>query len=356
MKKIILCMLIAALSLSAVPVWAAAAEEESAEPAVYTQDFTDLASVREDFTAYSVYDMGMESDSDSIDEDIAGTGRWYLDTIDGQPAVTRKDREGSEPLTSSDGTRNISVLTFTKRKFVNFELEVEFRRGTSTIYWAGVGIRQLIPGKYFLEDGAGIFCQQEGQTTLWGTDGVGGPYQTNAKPGFKPNDFHKLKVVCNGLKLEISVDDEVTMTRDLPRSFFRNGYISLISVNNDSSYRNFKVTELPVERLPEEEAQSPKKEADSLDSLTNLSKLPPAERVSLPGKSGVDVWTITAIVSIVLFLAVAAFGLVLVLSRKKAAVPAADATMRPYSGTGGNPDSAQPQEPDSSDGPGNTEE
>ena len=330
MKKLFLFILIAALSLGLVPVWTVAAEEETTpQLATYEQDFTDLEKVKEDFTAYSVYTMGNESEPDSIDADQNGSGYWYLDTIDGQPAITRKNEEAGEKLDSGDGTNHIRVLTFTRQKFVNFELEVEFKRGSATIYWAGIGFRQLMPGKYFLEDGAGIFCQQEGQTTLWGTDGVGGPHQTNAVSGFQPNAFHKLRVVCNGLTLEIYVDGVNTMTRTLPRTFFRKGYVSLISVNNDSSYRNFKITELPTEKLPPVEQQAPKPDAGTSDSLSNLSGLPSAERVELPGDP-TDLWPIAAAVTGVIFAVVLGFGLYLlfgVLSKSKAAKAAAAVQM-----------------------------
>lgn len=305
MKKLTVVMLVLALACGLVPCLNAAAEESAPQEqlAYYSQDFSDLESVQNDFSAYSVYDLGTDSESDMIDENADGSGYWYLNQdTDGSYQITRKNLEDGKELDGANGTRYIRILTFTRQKFVNFELEVDFKRGKSTAYWAGIAIRQLNQGKYFLEDGAGIFCQQEGTTTLWGSDGVGGPYEADPIPKFSPNAYHHMKVVCNGLTLEIYVDGSLTMSRTLPRSFFRQGYVSLVSVNNDSSYKNFSIKELPIERLPEEEGQQPIPEADSEDSLSNLSKLPAAERFPVEhnakeGDNNAAVWTVMAIVT-----------------------------------------------------------
>ena len=326
MKKLSIILLVVLLALGTFPAIAAGAEtSETAEAgdalASYSQDFTDIESVRNDFSAYYVYDLGTESETDAIAEDESGSGNWYLNNdTDGSPQITRKNLENGNALNGSDGTRHIRILTFTRQKFVNFELEVDFKRGASTAYWAGVAIRQLNEGKYFLEDGAGIFCQQEGTTTVWGTDGVGGPHEATPIAGFAPNAYHHLRVVCDGLSLEIYIDGALTMTRTLPRTFFRSGYVSLVSVNNDSSYKNFKIKELPIERLAEEEPQAPIPEADSEDSLSNIAKLPPAERfpVEHSGGAGNTYWTVAAIVTgCTTALAAAGVALVLVLRKKR---------------------------------------
>lgn len=316
MKRISVIILALLLVLTVCPAFSASADEQLA---TYSQDFSNLESVRNDFSAYSVYDLGTESEKDSIEADAKGKGYWYLNTdTDGSSQISRKNLEDGKPLDDDYGTKYIRILTFTRQKFVNFEMEVEFKRGTTTFYWAGVAIRQLNQGKYFLEDGAGIFTQQEGTTTLWGTDGVGGPHEESSIPGFKANDYHHLKVICDGLSLQVYIDGNLTMSRTLPRTFFRQGYVSLVSVNNESSFKNFKIKELPIERLPEEEQQKPIPEADAENSLTNLSKLPDAERlkVTFP-KDKVDVWSILAIITgCTAILAGVGFSVLLILKKK----------------------------------------
>ena len=318
MKKLIAIVFSLALMFTIFPVCAVSAQE--GELAVYMQDFTDIEKVRQDFSAYSVYDLGTETEYDTIDADETGSGYWYLNKdTDGSPQISRKNQEEGTPLNGSNGTKYIRILTFTRQKFVNFELEVDFKRGAATAYWAGIAIRQLNEGKYFLEDGAGIFCQQEGTTTVWGTDGVGGPHEATPIAGFQANAYHHLRVVCNGLTLEIYVDGVQTMTRTLPRTFFRLGYVSLVSVNNDSSYKNFSIKELPIDRLPEEAAQSPVPDAGGEDSLSVLAQLPPAERlpVSHESEGGADGWTVAAIITgCTTALAVAGVIVVLLVGRK----------------------------------------
>ena len=325
MKKLTVVMLVLALACGIIPCLNAVAEESSSQEqlAYYTQDFSDLESVQNDFSAYSVYDLGTDSESDMIAGNADGSGYWYLNQdTDGSFQISRKNLEDGKELDGANGTRYIRILTFTRQKFVHFELEVDFKRGESTAYWAGIAIRQLNQGKYFLEDGAGIFCQQEGTTTLWGADGVGGPYEAEPIANFAANAYHHMKVICNGLTLEIYVDGALTMSRTLPHSFFRLGCVSLVSVNNDSSYKNFSIKELPIERLPEEEEQEPIPEADSEDSLSNLSKLPAAERFPVEheakeSENNGAFWTVMAIVTGCTAALAIAWATVVFVSRKK---------------------------------------
>jgi hypothetical protein len=233
---------------------------------VYEQDFSDPISVREDFTAYYVYTLGGSSEDDMIYSSCDDAARWYLE----DNSIIRKSVNGDIDL--SLGTNSIGVLTYTKKKFVNFELTVDYCAGTTTYYWPVVAFRQREAGKYYLSDGAGVFVQRGGKVTLWGTDGVGGPYETAGISGYVDDAWHTLKIRVEGIELSVYVDGSETpqYTKSLPNTFFRSGYISLVSVNNDCKFRNFKVEELPVKALDagyKQEASLDTTSPDSLDVL-----------------------------------------------------------------------------------------
>ena len=234
---------------------------------VYEQDFSDPVSVREDFAAYYVYTFGGGSEEDRIYSSYDPAARWYLE--DG--AIIRKPLDDDIALPID--TNSIGVLTYIKKKFVNFELTVDYCSGDKTYYWPVIGFRQREAGKYHLSDGAGVFVQNGGKVTLWGTDGVGGPYETAGINGYVNNTWHTLKVRVDGVNLSVFVDGATTpqYTKVLPSSFFRSGYISLISVNNDCKFRNLRIEELPVQSLDSGYKQEASLDTTSPDSLDKLA-------------------------------------------------------------------------------------
>ena len=61
------------------------------------------------------------------------------------------------------------------------------------------------------------------------------------------------------------------MTQNLPEEFYDTGYVSLVSVNNETKYRNFRIKALPE---PEKEGYkdfAPVPEADRDDALSKLA-------------------------------------------------------------------------------------
>ena len=238
-----------------------------ADEEVYTQDFSNIQSVKSDFTAYYVYTLGGGSEDDMIYESYDDQARWYLE--DG--AITRKSL--NEDIAQNYGTNSIGVLTLTKKKYVNFELTVEYNSKSLTHYWPVVAFRQNEPGKYHLSDGAGVFVQNGGKVTLWGSEGVGGPYETSEISGYENNTWHTLKIRLEGINLSVYVDNSTNpnFTKTLNDDFFRRGYISLISVNSECSFRNLKITELPVVALADKYEQSPDLDIISNDSLNVLA-------------------------------------------------------------------------------------
>lgn len=257
------------ISLLFVPQNLFANAENSEVLAEYTQNFTDIESVQEDFDAFYTYTMGGSNEPDTIASNKESADRWYIEN--GVIRRTAKDDDISMDL----NTDSIAALTFKRQKFVNFELSIDYKMGSQTYYWPVIAFRQSEKGKYFLEDGAGVFVQEGGNVTLWGTDGVGGPYAADAIPGYaaKAHDFHNMRVVVDGLDLNVYIDNSAApiMKRKLPASFFKSGYISLISVNNDSEFKNLSIKELPISPIPTAPKPDPIPDAGTDDSLDNMA-------------------------------------------------------------------------------------
>ena len=233
----------------------------------YLQDFSDINSVRKDFSAYYVYTLGGGSEEDMIYDSYNEQGRWYLES----GSICRKSLNGD--VSPDYQTDSIGVLTLTKRKYVNFELTVDYCSGDSTHYWPVIAFRQNEPGRYHLSDGAGVFVQNGGKVTLWGTDGIGGPYETQGISGYENNTWHTLKIKLDGINLSVYVDDsnEPNYKKSLNTEFFRMGYISLISVNNECKFKNLKIEELPITPLADKYQQAASLDTISKDSLNVLA-------------------------------------------------------------------------------------
>ena len=201
---------------------------------------------------------------------ISEEARWYVSG----GTLSRKMVEHDIDLSS--GTNSIGVVTLTKKKYTNFELTVDYKMGDLTYYWPVIGFRQTEPGKYYLSDGAGAFVQNGGKATLWGTDGVGGPYESAGYASYQNGQWHTLKVVLDGLNFKMYIDNksEPELSRVLPETMFRSGYISLISVNNNCSFRNLSIKELPIVDVRSSYSQEP-----TLDTFSEASLLRQAKTV-----------------------------------------------------------------------------
>ena len=110
MKKFFAIILAIVLLCSVSPVTSVFADDESAL-ASYEQDFSNIDSVRSDFVAHSVYDLGTDSEYDSIEADINGSGYWYL-ANDGTPYIQRKNLEDGSPLASSNNTAQATPFEY----------------------------------------------------------------------------------------------------------------------------------------------------------------------------------------------------------------------------------------------------
>lgn len=240
----------------------------STDSGMYTQNFTDVNAVNEDFQAYYQTAMGASAVKMDVGDSSDDYANWYIS--DG--ALIRKTLDND--VSSTFETESFAILTLTKRTYVNFELTVEYLRSADTYYWPVVAFRQTEPGQYFLEDGVGVFVQRDGKTTMWGGEGVGGPYENSSRGGYVDGEWHTLKVHVEGVTVSVYVDGDTApaLSRNLPAGMFRHGYISLTSVNNTCAFRNLTIKELAITDIDQNESQAPADEADTDDSLGNLAE------------------------------------------------------------------------------------
>ena len=233
----------------------------------YVQKFNDLTQVNNVFHAYYLEQALGSSKADEVTDDAeAKDSHWYIQNGE----IRRINDIKKNELTGKYETNQIAMLTFTKEAYLNFELSVDYQRGRSG-FWPVVAIRQLEEGKYYLDDGAGVFVQQNGTVTLWGDEVISGPYEFGSIDGYSDTAWHNLQIKVVGNVLEVSVDYSPYMTENLPEEFYDTGYVSLVSVNNETKYRNFRIKALPE---PEKEGYkdfAPVPEADRDDALSKLA-------------------------------------------------------------------------------------
>ncbi len=238
MKKLYKRILGVALSLAtafvAFPSWEATSPvlaEESAWDNVVTFDSEEM--VNDSFGAY------FASTQNARREDVLNYS-WKI--VDGAIARTNN-------VDPSKDTQNIAILTYMQDTFNDFELSVDFQGGAKTSYWPVVAIRQQIPGKYYLTPGggAGIFMQQNGKITAWGpivNSGMIIEQPISNASNYYSLMWHNLRIVAQGSSIEVYVDGNLELTTSVGTTDYIKGYVSLISVNNDCKFDNFKIRSL----------------------------------------------------------------------------------------------------------------
>ena len=179
-------------------------------------------------------------------------------------------------IDKSDLTVNIAVMTYISEVYDNFELSVDFKAGSETRAWPVIAVMQEIPGKYYLTDGggAGIFMQQDGKITMWGPivrGSKGNLYEERIKGAYAANDWHIMRVIVRNSDITVYLDGVEILRSTLNDTDYAKGYVSLISVNNDCSFDNFKIRRLAS---PGERGNEPNKSeyADAGQSLDDIIK------------------------------------------------------------------------------------
>ena len=276
-KKILFCGaalgMVATLAIGISPVNALAEETPTDYVAKtddyysYVQKFEDVDAVNNAFHAYYRENALGSAKTEIVSTSATATDtHWYIE--DG--VLSRINNVQRDEDSGAYETNQVAILTFTKDAYLNFELSVDVKRGAEG-FWPVIGIRQLEEGKYHLDDGAGVFVQQNGMITLWGDPVVSGPYEFATVSNYNDSQWHNLQIKVLGNTLYVSVDNAPWEEQALPSAFYDTGYVSLISVNNRSQYRNFRFKAL-AEPVQEEYGEFlPETEASTNDALSNLA-------------------------------------------------------------------------------------
>lgn len=150
---------------------------------------------------------------------------------------------------SASDTINIAIITYKGNVYDDFELSVDIREGSLTPYWAAVGVRQQIPGKYYttMGGGTGVFMQQNGKITLWGpiSNGIVEKNIPTAADWY-PMQWRTMRIVAVGTQITVYIDGTEVLRQSINSTDYVKGYISFQSVNNDCYLRNFKIKDLSV--------------------------------------------------------------------------------------------------------------
>lgn len=185
----------------------------------------------------------------------------------------------------NDGANKIASLTYIKHKYRNFELEVDYTMGSDNYWWPVVSFRKDRPDNSFLADGSCAFVQQDGKATFWGpaSDAIA----SVPIAGYNRNIQHHMKLRIVDYDAKLYVDGILQNSYRLPKFTPYSGYISLMSVNNNSSFDNLLITNLDDFGNPTatKELVSVSKVNDvsvdlGSDKATAISKLPTSVNVT----------------------------------------------------------------------------
>lgn len=264
MKKLIYLMMSLFFFAAVGSVCLTAAAEETSVTWDYEQDFASAESVNADFNAYYLTKfMGILS-QEKVTEGPDANKHWYVQ--DG--AISRANDIGAQLNADS-----IAMLTLTKKKYTNFRMQVDILQGTQTAFWGAFCVRQDQPGKMFFEDGTGVYVEQEGNIRIWGYELNGGPFLCGKVDNYDKSQWYTYDITVDGNLMTVQIGDNDAVVIRLPWTYYREGYITLMSINNNSSFRNLKIKELPdTEQIgsdvPADQAKpSPDDAEDSLDNL-----------------------------------------------------------------------------------------
>lgn len=144
----------------------------------------------------------------------------------------------------------LSELVYTKRKYKNFELNVDYQRDGNTIWWAMVGFAIQDPTKFITQKqgGVAVYAEMEGRPVFWSSDRstlpVTSPYDV-----FDFTGKHHIRLVVQYGVASVYLDNN-----DLPFKYLlsdnanNGGYISLMTNANAASYDNLSIKALPDDK------------------------------------------------------------------------------------------------------------
>lgn len=235
MKKTIAVLMTAAVLSCSMVISAGA--ESSISGASYTNSFDSM----EDLNGWEAYFLANPDTAGaaSVKEDLSK--HWTIEN--GKLKRINDFKNGSS-------TTNAAILTFTEMKFQYFELTVKYQKVEGNWPWAVVAFGASMPGKYFTHQGCGVFVQDEGKVTIWGTTPFDGPNESAANSGYVAKGEHTMKLRVTKDNVEVTIDDKWTQSKKY--SNIPEGYISLMSIENIATFDDLSITALDEDGNPVE--------------------------------------------------------------------------------------------------------
>lgn len=307
----------------------------ASDPATYHNDMKTLEDLEDKFDPYFTQDAVHSR------ADLPLSGHWKAE--DGMiRRINDINKEGA--------TSNIAILVLRGHLFKNFECTYKTVFGDKNWGWTALGFRQQQPGNFFINDGAGVYLDMNGDTRMWGfmpelAEKVGGRVAN-----FDVNKEYTVKVRLVNQDLSMSVDGTELLKLTLPESFLWEGYVSLQSVGNNNAFGDFTITKLndsgepepflavdtPVTEAPTQggdETQAPAS-TENTTKATEKTTAPTQAKTTAPtvdetenekdGNGGLSVWAIVAIVAGVVVVAGAVVVVIVIGKKKKAGLPPQD--------------------------------
>lgn len=305
----------------------------ASDPATYHNDMKTLADLEEEFDPYFL------ATSTSSRADLPLSNHW-----------AEKDGmiERVNDINAEGATSNIATLVLRGYMLANFECTYKMKFGDANWGWAALGFRQQQPGNFFINDGAGVYLDMNGDAWLWGfTPELGNPKGGRVE-NFDVNKVYTVKVRVMNNDLSMTVDGQEVLKLTLPESFLYEGLVSLQSVGNNNAFSDFTITKLngagepepflpvdtPATEAPTQggDSQGDNTTAPAAETTTSAAtKAPTTAKTTAPtvdetanekdGGDGLPVWAIVAIVAGVVVVAGAVVAVVIVLRKKKAGTP-----------------------------------
>ena len=149
--------------------------------------------------------------------------------------------------TEEKSISEMSSLVYTGRKYRNFELNVDYKRGEGGFWWAMVAFAIEDPTKFITEENGGIaaYAEMEGRPLFWS-------YARNRSPITTPydnfgfTDWHHMKLVVNNGIATMYLDDRTpSFSMKIPDEYADGGYISLLTNANTATFDNLSIKALP---------------------------------------------------------------------------------------------------------------
>lgn len=227
-----------------VPTTSALASEPAPESEWdYECDFSDIEEVNSDFNAYYLTAFMGTVTPEKVKETNEGDNHFILEN----GVIRRENNVGLEYNADS-----IAMLYFNKHKYANFRMQVDLRQGDMTTFWTGFCIRTPSYAKHFFEEGESFYVEWNGNIKTWGNGFHGGPFQCGVIPLYNQTLWYTYDVTVDGNLMTIGVrpsgsaeSEASVFTVRIPWKFYQEGYVSLVSINNNSMFRNFKIKGLP---------------------------------------------------------------------------------------------------------------